>query len=222
MSAKDYLPKAYALLLEWLITFLSYTKLNKVRFGVSDDDIDTFNAVVALYKAAQEAAILPNAGKADRVKRKELAKTVSLTARDFVNLRLRYNPAVTDEDRVNLGLTVPNPGPSPTPEIKTWPVVVLIDTSVIMRISLRFRDSDSVKSSAKPYGVHGGEIRWCILDHPPVTTEDLIHSEFSTRASRTFVFDENQRGKTVYFRLRWENMRGQKGPWSEIYSAVIP
>jgi hypothetical protein len=30
------------------------------------------------------------------------------------------------------------------------------------------------------------------------------------------------RGKTVWFRLRWENNRGQKGPWSELYSAIIP
>jgi hypothetical protein len=31
-----------------------------------------------------------------------------------------------------------------------------------------------------------------------------------------------QRGKTVYFALRWENTRGEKGPWSEIMSAIIP
>ncbi|MDR2362267.1 MAG: hypothetical protein LBD91_06005 [Prevotellaceae bacterium] len=29
-------------------------------------------------------------------------------------------------------------------------------------------------------------------------------------------------GKTVYFALRWENTRGEKGPWSDIMSATVP
>jgi hypothetical protein len=52
--------------------------------------------------------------------------------------------------------------------------------------------------------------------------EDLIHSAFDTRSPFTLSFDENQRGKTVYFCLRWENTRGEKGPWSEIVSGIIP
>jgi hypothetical protein len=30
------------------------------------------------------------------------------------------------------------------------------------------------------------------------------------------------RGKKLYFALRWENTRGEKGPWSEIHSTIIP
>jgi hypothetical protein len=90
-----------------------------------------------------------------------------------------------------------------------------------MRIILHYRDMLS-ESRAKPSGVHGVEIWFAILDTPPTTTADLIHSEFSTRSSHAFIFDENMRGKTVWFRLRWENMRGEKGPWSELYSAIIP
>lgn len=40
--------------------------------------------------------------------------------------------------------------------------------------------------------------------------------------AHTLTFDENQRGKTVYFALRWENTRGEKGPWSQIVSSIIP
>jgi hypothetical protein len=45
---------------------------------------------------------------------------------------------------------------------------------------------------------------------------------FDTRSPYTFRFEENQRGQTVFFCLRWENTTGQKGPWSEIVSAIIP
>jgi hypothetical protein len=30
------------------------------------------------------------------------------------------------------------------------------------------------------------------------------------------------RGKRIYFRARWENNRGEKGPWSEIGESIIP
>ncbi|MDR2040848.1 MAG: hypothetical protein LBP98_00830, partial [Tannerella sp.] len=153
--------------------------------------------------------------------RKEKAEAVSKAVRNFVNAFLRYNENVTDEDRVNLGITVPDTTPTTPREPETMPVVTLIDSSVIMRLTLHYKDSMSM-SRAKPHGVHGIEIRWAILDGAPVTTADLVNSEFGTRASHTFIFEENQRGKTVWFRLRWENNRGQKGPWSELYSAIIP
>jgi hypothetical protein len=56
----------------------------------------------------------------------------------------------------------------------------------------------------------------------PATVEDLINSAFDTKSPYTFVFEEAQRRKMLYFCLRWENGKGEKGPWSEIYSAVIP
>jgi hypothetical protein len=141
--------------------------------------------------------------------------------REFVNAFLRFNENVTDEDRVNLGITVPDTTPTSPHDPETMPVVTRIDSSIIMRIILHDKDSMSGRR-AKPYGIHGVEIRWAILDAPPVTTADLIHSEFSTRTPHTFICEENQRGKTVWFCLRWENSRGQKGPWSELYSAIIP
>jgi hypothetical protein len=90
-----------------------------------------------------------------------------------------------------------------------------------MRLKLYCKDSHQT-SRAKPFGVRGVEIVRSILAAPPSTTGELIHSEFSTRSPYTFIFDENQHGKTVWFRLRRENTRGEKGPWSELYSAIIP
>jgi hypothetical protein len=222
MKSHDYVPRAYDALLIWLTQFLNYVTNNMLRFGLSIQKIEPLQTKFDDFYAAQEQAELPNAGKADRLDREEKAVVVSREARNFVNLYLRFNPAVTDADRVNLGLNVPDPEPTPVPEPVTWPVVILLDSGTIMRLTLHYKDSESLKSQAKPAGVHGAEIRWAILEAPPVTTDDLIHSEFSTRTPHTFIYEENLRGKTVWFRLRWENTRGEKGPWSELYSAIIP
>ncbi|MDR1602988.1 MAG: hypothetical protein LBS42_11255 [Tannerella sp.] len=221
MSSKDYLPKAYVALLNWLLNFVSYVAQNIQRFGIPTSKFETLQKEIGDFQSAQTKAEHPNAGKADRLEREELAKAVSKALRYFVNVNLRYNENVTDQDRVNMGLTVPDTTPTTPPAPSTQPVVTETDSSIIMRITLHYKDSKSA-SKAKPYGIHGVEIRWAILDGPPVTTADLMNSEFSTRSFHTFVFEENQRGKTVWFRLRWENTRGEKGPWSELYSAIIP
>jgi hypothetical protein len=49
-----------------------------------------------------------------------------------------------------------------------------------------------------------------------------ISKDPNTRTPYTFPFEYDQRGQTVYFALRWENTRGEKGPWSEIHSTIIP
>jgi hypothetical protein len=93
---------------------------------------------------------------------------------------------------------------------------------MIRRLTIHFYDQGSVKSKAKPAGQHGAEIRWAILDTPPVDVKELIHSSFDTRTPFTLEFEGHECGKTVYFCLCWENTRGEKGPWSKIVSAVIP
>jgi hypothetical protein len=221
MSSKNYLPKAYNLLLIWLTNFIVYLNANISRFGISSAKVSPLQTLINQFQTAKAKAELPNAGKADRLARRDRAEDVSKALRSFVNSNLRFNEAVTDEDRVQLGLTIPDDEPTAEGEPGTMPVVDLIDTAIILRIILHYKDMYG-KSRRKPAGVHGVEIVWAILDTPPTSTSDLIHSEFSTRSPHTFIFDENQRGKTVWFRLRWENNRGQKGPWSELSSAIVP
>jgi hypothetical protein len=74
----------------------------------------------------------------------------------------------------------------------------------------------------KPKGVHGAEIIWAILPEPPKHHSELIHSAFCTSSPFRLEFDESDRGKTVYLCIRWENTTGEKGPWTEILSAIIP
>jgi hypothetical protein len=88
-------------------------------------------------------------------------------------------------------------------------------------VKINYRDMNE-RGTAKPKGVHGVEIAWEILDTPPVNWEQLTHSAFDTRTPAQLVFHGEQRGRTLYFALRWENTRGEKGPWSEIYGTIIP
>jgi hypothetical protein len=46
--------------------------------------------------------------------------------------------------------------------------------------------------------------------------------DFDTKTPVKLSFSGDQRGKTIYFALRWENNVGEKCPCSEIFNAIIP
>jgi hypothetical protein len=134
---------------------------------------------------------------------------------------LKTSPFVTPSQLAEMGIATGkggggghNPDPDNYPDYN-------IDTSVIRRLGIHFYDHGS-KSHAKPHGVHGAEVCWAILGTAPLSVDELIHSAFDTRSPFTLDFSESERGKTVWFCLRWENTTGKKGPWSEIVSAIIP
>ena len=135
---------------------------------------------------------------------------------------LKGSPLVTDVDLDAMGLPKHSSGgKTPAPVATTYPDFD-IDSGTIRRLTIHFFDQGSKKSKAKPKGQHGSEIKWAILSAPPVDVADLIHSSFDTHTPFTLEFEGHERGKTVYFCLCWENTRGEKGPWSEIQSAIIP
>jgi hypothetical protein len=147
--------------------------------------------------------------------RKEYEKPLRLLVKN-----LEANPRVSDDDLRSMGIVIPSYTKKSNPEPTTYPLFT-VDSSTPRRVTISFRDSES-STKAKPHGVHGVEIRWSILEAPPVTVNDLIVSAFDTRSPYTLEFEDNQRGKTVWFCLRWENTKGEKGPWGEIGAAIIP
>jgi hypothetical protein len=78
------------------------------------------------------------------------------------------------------------------------------------------------KSKAKPYGVNGAVIAYAVLDAPPADVSALTRSVPATRTPHVLEFTEEERGKTVYVAICWQNEKGEKGPWSEIESAIVP
>ena len=60
------------------------------------------------------------------------------------------------------------------------------------------------------------------LKKAPVKGEELPHSQFVRRRKELFIFPADDSGKTAYFSIRYENSKGQAGPWGPVFSATIP
>jgi hypothetical protein len=141
--------------------------------------------------------------------------------RELYNGYLKRNPLVTDTDLVEMGLPKRSSGGKTPPQPPSSLVEATVDTSIPATIVIHYRDKGS-KSIAKPKGMHGVEIIHAVLDSPPTDWSQLTNSDFSTRTPVKLAFRGEQRGKILYFAIRWENNTGDKGPWNDIQDTIIP
>jgi hypothetical protein len=192
---------------------------NVTAFGWRQAEVDGARGKIDGFLTARTAYKDTNSSK-HRLIKDEAKEEAKRAMRDFANSSIRYNPLVRPEDKLVYGIRpadhtmTPNGAPESYPEAEA-------DTSVIRWLTIHFWDSVT-KKRGKPHGIHGAEIRWALLDHEPLTVEELINSAFDTASPFTLEFNESQRGKRVYFCLRWESTTNLKGPFGEIYSAIIP
>jgi phage gpG-like protein len=206
----DFIPHPDQDFLTWAKNLGAYVASHLTAFGIDPELLTPLQVKLSAFETALIAAENPNHGKVDTFAKNE-AKTGAVAAfRPFIKAYLAYNPRVSDVDRENMGLPVYSSARTPIPPPSTKPEL-LLDSSMIRQVIVHYKDFGS-EHSGKPHGVHGVELRWALLEIPPENVEDLPHSEFDTATPYTFVFEEAQRGKTLYICPRWENNKGEKGP----------
>ena len=224
MKNVDYLPQSDRKLHYWVVVFLNYLFNALQRLGFPNEVYNTLAGMRDDFGAKLDVADNPATRTKLTVQAKNTVKTALKAAiRQAVKAYLMYNPAVTDEDRDGLGIPIHKTTRTPSPKATTYPVRKA-DTSMLRRVTIHFADQHATEETAKakPAGQHGTEILWAIRDTPPASLKELTNSSFDTHTPFTLEFDENERGKTIYFCLCWENTRGEKGHWSPIESAIIP
>jgi hypothetical protein len=222
VSMANYLPSSDHNLLSFSQVFITYTTTKAVSWEIVAAIVTALTAKVTAFQDALTVTDGPHTI-VDTTRKNNAKKELETAMRDFINEYIRYNHIVTDEDRRALGMKIPDKRRTPVP-IPTGIVEFFIRVLAIARLAVIYQDSGA-QNRAKPYGVQGAEIRVGITEigDPPITDpEKLTRSEFSTRTPHTLTFSAEDSGKRAYIAMRWENTRGEKGPWSPIQSAVIP
>jgi hypothetical protein len=223
----DYLPRTDEGFLEWITNFLQYLMSRVTKFKVPQEDYDGLDGERNTYTQKLAVSKSPATRTPMSVRGKDVAKRVlEKHSRRVVKSYLINNPVLTEEDLTMLGLPVHKttraPVPPPTDAV-TLELRQLSGNRVEVNFSrISIDDADKAHRAAKPFGVHGAEIRWMISDTPILDAEDLTHSSFDTRTPLILEFKGHERGQILYICARWENTTGQKGPWSKIQSAIIP
>lgn len=217
----DYIPAPDGDFDTWQTNFLAYATANAAALGL-DPLVDipplttaqgTWTTDFAANASAQAAAQSAREGK-------DAARDAYVGLIRPLVLRLQASPDVDDTERAALGITVPDRIPTPAAVPTTRPVVK-VDTSQRLRHEISFADATTPTRTAKPAGVRGAQIWVKIGDPPPIDPGELTFLATDTRTPYLATFDGADGGKTAHYMLRWENTRGEPGPWSETASATI-
>lgn len=123
----------------------------------------------------------------------------------------------TLEDRNTLNMPERSTSKTPAPVPTTVPIGQ-VNTSRRLEHTISFTNEDG--SSAKPFGVHGCQI-WYKIGTPAVDPSELSFMFTDTSSPHIHQFSGEHVGKNVYYWLRWENTRGETGPWSDVVMATI-
>jgi hypothetical protein len=205
------------------------------QWGVTNAEIDemadfTENAEKALAKAMSVERTVVITAKCREAFNALIAFMRGLKNRKF------FSPPLTDADFVSLGLkpkdTTQTPVPEPVGQAEadvTYPGPHLLKLHIKPLEGTR-RDPLFHYGCRIYYGVmpHGGATlkQAAGANHylmaAPVQGEDLPRSTLTRRKKETMVFSASDSGKTAYFCIRYENSKGDSGPWGPVFSAVIP
>ncbi|MDR1126568.1 MAG: hypothetical protein LBL06_00405 [Treponema sp.] len=205
---------------DWSANLIAVSILHKTELGLPEGKLTELqtlhNEVKVLHELCQTATYTKLDMQAKNEKKKQLIHLEEV----FIRNNLQNNDAMTDNLREALGIPIHDTKPTPVPAPEGIPEIE-IETPHPRTVQIKFRDEHAARWG-KPEHVHGLECVWELAEEPPAKVSDLLHSDFATKNPLELVFEEDQRGKKVYFAARWETGAMKKGKWSDIFSAIIP
>ncbi|MDR1326032.1 MAG: hypothetical protein LBK00_08360 [Treponema sp.] len=212
-------PKKEAGLADWVEIFIGQVEQNAAAWEIPQAEVTNVKTKLATFKALHTQCTGANRTKALVVEKNEAKDSLCADIRQMVKFRFA-NPIITDAIRVQCGLSPKDHTRTPIGVPTTRPEFSL-KVKDIRQIIVEFWDQGST-SKAKPYGISGAVISWGIFDEPPANPEALTKAVLATRTPFILEFTEEDRGKTVYIVLQWQNENGKKGSPSEMLSTIIP
>jgi hypothetical protein len=220
MKGKDFVPHRDDTFLDWIRNFIAVIIAHAAAWLVPAELVSALQTQLAAFEDALALAKAGNHGKVD-VANKNAAKEILMhTARDVTKRFLAWNPAVSDAERELLGVTVHDTVRTSIAAPKTRPEFTykVID---LLRLLIDFFDQGST-SHAIPYGYNGAVFFYTVADALVTDYALLDKTLLLTRSPFTLELPPETRGKVLSGAMQWQNEKGEKGPWSEIQSVVIP
>jgi hypothetical protein len=158
---------------------------------------------------------------------KTAEKALAETMRD-IKKRHFFSPPLEDSDIVALGLRPKDGTPTPVgaPTAPAEGELAFPSKGIVEIVKIRPGGANADKRASYGvriyYGTLGDKGKGAFkLAAPPATGDDLPHSVFTKTRSHSFDFTA-ERGNQAFFCMRYENSKGQCGPWGDIIEAFVP
>jgi hypothetical protein len=220
--------------------WLEVLTLHATAWGIPQSEV---TALAALITAAEDCFTIAQSTDRTAVttaQGKAAFGTLTKKMR-FIKNHYFLKPPLKDEDFVALELkptdntktTVPVPVNQPGLEIIKWgphTLGVRCFTALTMgsdvsdhgvRIYYGIVENNTTITTDEPSMTHLTEDVY-VLSSPPRTASDLPNSFFTRRIKNTLELPLSASGKVCYLAARFENGKGQSGPWGTMISTVVP
>lgn len=216
----NYIPAQDANALIWMQHFASVLSANNATYFVSEADCLAITNAVNAFAAALSVATNQGTRTPVTVAEKDDARVAAeQICRQYASL-LKYNAGISDPAKIEAGVRPVNPSREPVDVPMTSPIVNPI-ASTPGGQTLRFADSLTPESSAKPFGATDLLLFCAVADED---VNDPAQAKFVGKFTRNpisveFSAGDNQKIATYF--ARWSNRKGQMGPWSLPISMAI-
>lgn len=139
-----------------------------------------------------------------------------------IKKRYLFMPPLSINTYLTFGLTLPDTEPTPIP-VPQGTATGSITYLGGQELQLNITHVQNISVEAKAY--YGFKIFYDVLptnEPAPENGKHLRQNIFTRRKRHVFRFEPEDKGKTAYFCIVYENGKGERGPWGEVFSALIP
>jgi hypothetical protein len=216
MSSQLPFPSSDAELHIYFQNAVAYLTTNASRLGITNTTLAHFTAVlnewnVVYPKCANKDLQTKTFTELKNKWRTELMRALRHSYKDIPQ------SIYTPEDRAALNLPVRKGYRSAPPVPNSMPAGYL---NINNRLEHRIHFYNSGGSKAKPYLVRGCQI-WYKIGEPAVDVSELRYLITAPKSVYIHQLEGQHAGKMVHYWLRWENTKGETGPWSNVISGTV-
>lgn len=218
--ADPYIPPQDGPAQEWMTTFALGINNNPALYMLTAADALGIQNAVNLYVAARALTLVPATRNEVTITAKDDARiSAEQICRQFAQL-IKLNAGITDADKVAIGVRPVNPVHNPIDPPTSSPMVSIFAAGQGSQ-TLRYSDSNTPDSAAKPFGASQLQL-YVAIDETPVSDPDqaTFYGAF-TKNPIGVAFDHSDNGKQASYFARWTNSKGEVGPWSFPVSMAI-
>lgn len=220
MAAAPYVPPKDADFANWADNFATLITASPSTYGLDSIAAAAIQAENDAFQLAFTAATNPGTRTPVTVAAKDSARITCQALMRVYASQIRLNPGVTNSDKIDLGLNLPNPIPSPIPAPTSFPVLNLVQAAYLTH-QFKYQDSILAVGKAKAPGSVQMELRANVGAVAGTDPETFITKQWATKSPFLVQWDAGDAGKLATYAARWVTRRGLVGPWSALNTFTI-
>ena len=219
---KDCIPGPDAAFDGWLANLSGYVdaKTSGAAWAhIPPDKVTALKTHTADWHAAYAKTLGPHTA-VDTEEKNDQRRAAEGFVRPFIQQYLKFDP-VSNEDRTAMNLHNRDTTHSGIGRPMARALITGLKALGGFRMEIRFQDEAAPDSRAIPYGCNGCLLNYVWAPEKAADYAALIHTKLMTRSPFVLDLPPEAEGKFISCAARWQNERGELGPWGEIQQSAI-